>query len=503
MKRSIHIASLLMAVLLVTAPLASCANDPAGPDSDSERTTSAGTPGDTETGSEYDPVEEALTAVRAQADWGGKDFGILYISDFEGIAEEIEAVEKVEGTAASAVINDAVYTRNSLFEDYADLKFVQVPASGSGVSTDIANEVQSGSGDFLLIDQTIQFTTRSATSGYLYNYHNLNINYEQPWWDQGPLDFALDGKVFFMNGPFNIFDDEVTFVMMFNKRMRANYNMENPYDVVKAGRWTLDYFNTVIGGISAETSGDGKWDEKDTYGFATPPSIGTTLFYGAGLQIVKNDRDMDVPELLLSGSNMEKALEVLDTSRNIVHENHATYMAPLGQEGLATEAFIEGRAMFYCEAAFYLRSLNADMDAEYGLLPVPKYNEAQETYTTWGAQLGSTLSMPTTAGSADIDMLARALETYVLLSQKFVRPAYYDHLLTTRNVHDAESAEIVDLIFPNRIYDMAIYFDELGFSQLFALSVHGENTFTSSYAKAARFFDRQIRDILKTLQDVE
>ena len=493
MSKKIRLLSLLLALLMVVSVFAACGNN-----EDTQKETGDTTAGQTE--NVTDPVEDALTELRAEVDWGGNDFGIIYVNDIGGYTEEVEAEPENGDETGSGVINDAVFERNTLFEEYCNLNFVLVPTPNPSIGSAIMAEVQTGTGDFHLITTTADTAARNATSGYLYNYLDLDVDLEQEWWDAGTLDFALDGRVFFMDGSFNIVDDDVTFVFMFNKELRTEYKIDNPYDTVKAGDWTLEYFNSVVSQLATE-NGDGKWDENDTYGFSTPGSIGNTFFYGAGLKYVENSRDMDVPELVLD-KKMEQALNVLDMARSIIQENNSTYVAPHGSEGISRDVFIQGRSLFYCEAASYLRGLNANMEREYGVVPVPKYDKAQANYTTWRHSIGSTLSIPTTVAKGDMEQFSMVLETYALLSQKYVRPAYYDTMLTTRNVQDVESSEMLDLIFLNRTYDMAMYFTDLGFNGLFEqAALNSGNTFTSSYQANSKKFDRQIASILRKLQN--
>ena len=73
-------------------------------------------------------------------------------------------------------------------------------------------------------------------------------------------------------------------------------------------------------------------------------------------------------------------------------------------------------------------------------------------------------------------------------------------MLTSRNVRDPDSAEMLDLIFQNRTYDMAMYFTALGFSNLFSECVIGNNdNFSSKYTSNSKRFDRQIQNILKNI----
>ncbi len=491
MKHLTRVTALLLAVLMTASAFVGCAD---------ETEQAATTPAESTAPEAADTLQATLDELRESADWGGEPFGILYM-DLAGIKEELEAKSKADDTTSSSVINDAVYSRNTLFEEYANLELSLIPVDYNNYANRLMGEVQSGAGDFELCYQTAQSAATLSTSGYYYNFFDLAIDYDQPRWDRGTQDFAMAGKVFFMNGPFDIYDDDVTFVMLFNKSLRDTYKIENPYDTVRDGRWTLEHFNTLATGISAESSGNGQWDEFDTYGFATPPSVGTTLFYGADLQFVKNNRQMERPSLALSGSQMEKALDVLGMARKLVQENHTTYVAPIGQEGLAKNVFMEGRSLFYCEAALYLRSLNAMMESEYGILPVPKYSVQQENYTTWVAGVGSSLAIPTSIGKQDTEMFAKVLDLYAVLSQKYVRPAYYDTMLTTRNVQDAESAEIIDDIFAHRIYDMANYFGELGFLDMFAFSVIQADTFTSDYTRVSGTFGKRLNGILAKLDE--
>ncbi len=485
---------LLLAAVLTTGTLAGCA--------DGDTVESAADTTATESAAETDPLADALTAVRAEVDWDGEDFGILYVNDIAGYSEEVEAENKQDSSTSGSVINNAVHERNTLFEEYANLSLKLVPISNSNVSTAVAGEVQSSSGDFHLITQTTSGTANMATTGYLYDYLELDIHYDdKAWWDKGTLDFALGRHVFFMNGPFNIVDDDVTFIMMFNKQLREDYKIDNLYDTVKANEWTLSYFNEIISKLSNESNGDGKWDEQDTYGFSTPASIGNTFFYGAGLQYVINNRDMNEPELVLTGSKMDRALDVLALSREIIHDNHSSYVAKQGDEALSKAIFMQGRSLFYCEAASYLRGLNAEMDGDYGVVPIPKFDKAQEHYTTWSHSIGSTLSIPTTvAKDGDTTQFANVLELYTLLSEQLVRPAYYDTMLTVRNVRDAESAEMVDLIFQYRVYDMAMYFDKLGLSAIFGDSVYGADKFSSTYSAVSKKFNTVVGKLLSDME---
>lgn len=488
--KQLRLISLLLACLLLLGSLISCGNDTNNPEGSTSQQSTASDESET-----ADAVEEALTAIRAEVDWGGNDFGYLYSNRF-GIAEEVEAVANMNESSGSGVINNAVWERNSLFEEYGNLTFVLIPVDSDNLIGNVQREVQAGTGDFQLVAQPTSYTASLATTGVLYNYLDLDIDYDQAWWDAGTLDFALDGRVFFMNGPFNIVDDDVTYLMMFNKSLHTEYGLANPYDLVRSGDWTMAKFRDTVQDLSSD-NGDGKWDAEDTYGYAAGGSM-DTFFYAADLRFVNNSQSMETPELAMDTSDMERAVNMLAMARDIVQNNNTTFSG----DGMF-DMFLNNRAFYYTEAASYLRSLNASMESEYGVIPVPKYDKNQKTHTSWSHSVASTLSMPTTVNELDTDALSDVLELYAILSEKLVRPAYYDTMLTTRNVRDADSAEMLEIIFNNRIYDMAMYFGQLGMGGIFADSVRGVDKFVSTYERAAGGFDKRISQILKDLNDSE
>ena len=482
MKKQLNrILALLLAVgmLLPTIACAKDGNQPAE--------TTAETTGKTEV--ETDPVENGIHDLKDKIDWAGQDFGILYSTAFDTYREELEATAD-----KGSVINDAVFERNSLFEEYCDLEFVLLPTGAEAYSTTLTKGIQTGTSDFFLCSQGGTDTAAVALQGYLYNYLNLDIDYNHEWWDQGTLNFALDGRVFFMNGPFNTIDDACTYIVAFNKKLQTEYHISDPYQTVRNLDWTMEYMNSIISELSND-NGDGVWDEKDTYGLTATSVISTAFFYGSGLKYVDNSISKDIPELILN-DKMSRATDVLDLTRMILHENNSTHVS------IGMDIFMNDRALYGFEVVDYLRFLNASMESGYGVLPVPKFDKAQDRYYSFSnAIVGTTLSIPSTVTQVDMKLYAMTLELYCLLSQKLVKPAFYEITLMTRNVQDLESAEMLDLILSSRVYDLAAYFGNLGLSGVFEEAASGTaDTFSSKYAAASKTFNKKVKNMLQKLQ---
>ncbi len=489
-----QVCCLMLALLMIVSAFVGCADNATDEPHSTDTNAVSNEASEEETELETDPVQNALDALKDTVDWEGKNFGVLYADGVAGYDRELEAENIGDGDTDNAgILNDAVYERNTRFEEYCNLNFVPIPTTADGFSTKLIGEIQAATGDFVLMTHSASATASLAVSGYLYDLLDLNINYDQPWWDEGPQSFSLKGHIYMMNGPFNFVDDDVTFVMMFNKDLGQTYKIANPYDNVKDGTWTMDYFYSLMSGLAMD-DGNHSWGAEDTYGFASPESFSSSLFYGAGLRYISNSTEQDMPELMLTGSQMDKALTVHNIAQRIVSSNDS-FIANNDETLQQAKAIFEsGRSLFYSEAASYVAQLNASMTSDFGVLPIPKYHAEQENYYTWAYPNASVVSLPTSVGNQDTERLSKTLDVYALLSEQLIKPTYYDVLLTTRNVRDPESSEIIDMIFSHRVYDMAMYFTDLN------IGGFGTETFASDYAAATRTFDRKVERLLEKIE---
>lgn len=486
---------LLLAGFMLMGSLAACGDNTEGE--------SGGTKAESGTEAEgtVDEAQQALNAL-GSVDYKGEEFTVLYQDIFKDEVHGVNGTVDASG-GSGQVINDAVYERNSHLEDRCKLVYKSVEKKPDELLKMVQTEAQAPTGDFQLIDTTLKQSASLATSGLLYDLNELEMDLTGPWWDNGTASFVLEDGVYFMSGAINFFDDRVTYIIIFNKQMQKKFEttVANPYQTVRDREWTLEYFESVIQGVSSDSSGDGKYDAKDTYGFLTTWEYGNTFFIGSDLRYILND-GTDDPSLYLTDGRMEKATDVLDIAKRIYHNNNAAFMSPPGEEGLGVTAFKENRGLFFSEVVSHLASLNAEMeDGQYGVLPVPKYDKDQEFYRTWTHDSGSTFSVTSSTSDNDRQLIGQVFSAMALLSYQYVKPAFYDVTLRTRMAQDPDSPEMLDIVFQNRVYDMAFYFD-FGFYDLFKTAVNDNtDSFVSSYNSQSSSFNRNLRKILRNLQN--
>ena len=112
----------------------------------------------------------------------------------------------------------------------------------------------------------------------------------------------------------------------------------------------------------------------------------------------------------------------------------------------------------------------------------------------------STITVP--AGPKNFEDLSKVLETMAILSSKSVIPTYYELVLKRKTIRDEESAGMLDIIFSNRTYDLANYYEQMGLMHVFQSAVNSKsNTFASNYKKAKGKAEKEMIRIMKKIEN--
>ena len=105
----------------------------------------------------------------------------------------------------------------------------------------------------------------------------------------------------------------------------------------------------------------------------------------------------------------------------------------------------------FLDSTFFVIGKIRGMEADFGIIPYPKLDEAQKQYVSRVEYYFPTI-VPINSDSLEITgVMLEALQSE---SAKTVRPAYYDIALKTKYTRDDESAQMLDLIFSTRVVDM-------------------------------------------------
>ena len=104
-----------------------------------------------------------------------------------------------------------------------------------------------------------------------------------------------------------------------------------------------------------------------------------------------------------------------------------------------------------------------NMQADYGILPMPKYDEAQDAYHSliW-QHYDSIIGIPKSCG--DATMVSAITEAISAESFYTVYPMFYETLLLNHAARDMESKEMLQIIFDSRQYDIGMIYDPTTFA---------------------------------------
>jgi len=481
--------SLLLAVILLVTTV-SCSNENV-PSTDIETST---VPSDTETIPETLPEKKYdITELLPTADYDGRDFRIsctdLYTYEMY--------VEEMSGD----VCNDAIYSRNQLINELYNVNIVPVISTIQSRNEDHVDEVKKN----LLAGENIYDLTAIYTyvaqyavlAGCFHDWNDIPIvDFSGDWWIQSANEaFTIGDSRYVAVGDLSITTLMFTYVYYYNRAIALNHNLPNLYDIVKDGKWTIDKVIELTNTMYQDTNGNGNVDQTDTFGLAAQ-TVTSLDAYPAAFDISLISKDSDnYPVLALDMDRMTRAIEkVYDLYYN---NNNATF-CHTNKEEIMT--FTEGRALFLTQMLQEAYSSLREMEDDYGILPYPKLDEAQQNYHVNSMDNYSLLSVPVTVSEEDLEFVGHIVEALNIESKNSVFPAYYEIALTDKYARDMESVEMLEIIMDSRTYDFSIlhghYFAQLPYMFRNLLREKSTN-FASTYAAAQTKMETGLENLLK------
>ena len=479
-------AALLLVTLLGTA---ACG----GTSGDSTAVTEA--VGQTTAAMETEPVETRLYADVPDNDFGGKTFDILTAGNWNNEWTEIYDFQAEEENGEP--INDAVFQRNLAIEERFNVEIVEInnmgnDKGGTGKGAKFIEKSVMAS-DFAY-DASLMGAYDVSTLSYNNYLLDLasevpHIDLTQPWWDQkANTDLAMKGKMYYTPGDISTIDNDCTFCMLFNKNLLNRYDMEDPYQLVRDGKWTLDKFIEMASQVSQDLNGDAKYDENDLYGFCIWQDSMMGMVNAAGEKFCTVNDNGDL-ELTL---NTERSLDMINRYMELAFDRTLAFSI-FHSGDLIETMFANDQVLFYSRYLCIIKKYR-NMDTDFGILPYPKYDEAQDQYYHTVAPYGcSFICVP--AVVEDVDMTGAILEAMACESLYTVTPAYYDITLEGKQLRDDESSEMLDIILGSRVFDLGQFYQVGTYNeQIMNLFRNNKKEFTSMCEK---FEKKALRDLEK------
>ena len=491
MKKSL---CLILAMLMLLATLVACAtpsdtDDPADtttPAPDASATTTpaadAGDAGDTPT-DETTPVVE-MPVIDKKFD---SEVVILFWEDVE--EPEFEVAEQTGDS-----VGDAIFYRNAAVEDQigVELVFVGTPGNYNNqknfVSTAL-NGINSG-GEHDIFAGYSMIGATLAVNGYVQNLKNLDyLNFDQPYWPESLIGQAtINDKLFFASGDISTNMLHMMYATFFNKQIIIDNALDDPYKLVDDGKWTYSKMFEMASNLYSDLNGDGQRGQEDAYGLCTASIHYDSFFTAAGLNTVEKDSN---DQLIISPSfNSEKTITLL--------EDICTFMwdGQDGYHGATGAVFEKGYTLFTIDRSYMAMRRRENITFEYGIVPVPKFDDAQENYVTC---LGFPYTMYAISIAAKhTEAAAATLECLCAEGFKQVTPALFEISMKLKYSSDNEASRMYDIIRESVSIDIGrIFCTEL---QNFTYSTFRNactNNTANAWSSAYKMTDRKMKTLLE------
>ncbi len=438
MKRMLTLFFALTLLLSTVISTVACGN--AG-DSDEVTSNTAESASVSETEAEFFPDV-------AKKDYQGKEFSMIGFN----APGEWYYTEKTDGGA----LNDAIYAMNMAVEDYLNVDIVYTHLSrdetgGSGIYQKIEPSLMAGDDEYqcCLFDPFYSYYSM-INNGLAYDLYTLpGIDLDQDYWNRNVIDsVAIGNHAYIGLSALCLYETSVFYC---NKSLFADAKREIPYESVQNGTWTLDDLYALTEGLYVDSNGNGARDNGDTYGFASYwDSNMAILLQGADIYVGRRNKEGRI-ELALDESS-KKLLDFYDGLYRFSN-NPSVYFWGYSRRNDPTTVlkFETGRAYVTMDL-LGTKYARANMDFRFGVLPVPKYSVAQESYAhlNWGRNF----MVPSTIQSPE--MVGDVLELMSYYSGKDVYEAYYGTVLGLHVSDTSEDHEMVSLVCNTIVFDPAM-----------------------------------------------
>lgn len=497
--------AIILAMLMCLSILVSCGNNTEPTD-----TTTAATQGTQASATEatttapatespYDENGFLKDDLSADLNFGGQTISILYWDD---VARPEFDVKEQTGD----LIGDAIYNRNAAVEERLglELNWIGTPGSYSVQADYIAKataDVQSG-GE---IDVFAAYSMAAVTMTLQGLYRDLlpaeHLNFEQPWWPATLLEnSSLNGKLYFCSGDISTNVLNQMAITLFNKEMAKEMNLPDLYDLVDKGQWTIDKMAELASAAYTDVNGNTAKDVNDRYGIALRKNIMFDAFFiGADLHALEKDANGTM--IISDEFSSEKTHDLLNKLITIFHNSNYTAF-PATVEGWDNKPFANGQVLFIMDLANVTTSTElADTSVTYGVLPIPKYDEAQEHYLS-SLEYGYTMyGASIVVSDEERNAIGALIECMASESYRQVIPAVFETTMKLKYSSGENDSRMYDIIRSGISFDLGRLFaeplDKITY-YAFREAANNANTNWASVTKAKTKVMQKQLDILVT-----
>ena len=386
----------------------------------------------------------------------GTDFQMLSPDEYGGIsfAEEL----------TGEILNDAQYQMEIDTEERLDVVITEVPSKFWEMQASVINLCMSGDSTYSSIVMMDRFALACAYEDCFFSMDDVeHINLDKMYWG-GDISQSLrvGDKLFFGIGSFNLKSYVNTSCVYYNGTLGKNLGADSPVEAVHDGTWTLDAFKSYENIATVDLNGDGTMDSADryTYGSNGTRSLGAQFWIACDMSLITKDTE-GIP--CFTANADEKFYDVMEYTYQLLFQsgNRLDLEKAGGDKYNSIANFTAGKELLNVGTFSSVTAELREMEDDYTILPMPKYDEAQiqyycRTFDPMYAMVPITAAEPAMSGAV--------LEYLSYTAYHNVIPAYLETSLQEKYSRDQDSVEFIQIAFDSRRIDIAevLIFDIFG-----------------------------------------
>lgn len=489
MLHSKRIFSAILAALLVSSALVSCSSDPAQTDDSTADTTTAAP---TETTA--DPLADNLPD---DLDFENTTFNVYtrlkYFFHGEMFLEE-DSGDQLDAARYAAKLSVQDRLNVTLTESYYGL----VDYTDNDAPR---NLLMSGDNTYDMFNGRHVNMFNYAAEGLAQKITDLPyIDLDAVWWDKDfSSEVTLGTEKYFALGSYNLTTYDSIHMLLFNKSIFDDLNVSKNhlggktlYEVVNDGKWTFDLFAATMTDVSSDLDGNGEMTEDDRYAYLTPAKhVMPSLLLASDQYMLKKDSENLLYNNMTGNEEFyNKFTQIID----LMYDGDNWFPTVAGttdaQETAVYDMFREGQGL-YCDSTGGNVSSFRDMEDDFGIIPYPKADEDQENYRA-RSEYPELFCIPQVNNR--LELTGAILEAISAEYYRSVVPAYYEVSLQSKAARDSDSAEMLDIIYANRVFDFGdtIFCSEIRDGKLRHMLVAKNYDLTSTLASIAGTINEKI-----------
>jgi len=487
----------LLLACLVLLPLVACGKSEETPEATTEApvgeaTTSAGGDAVTENTDNADALYDRFHL--EPVDFGEEEVTLLYWSDRE---HEEFYVESQTGD----LVNDAIYMRNQTVEERLGINFAYATEKGDAsnektFAAKVNTSISAGDHAYDLVAAHSYTIGLCATQDLLYNLSDIEyVDFEKPWWPDKLIGQAtINDKLFFVSGDISANVIYMMYVTFFNKDMVETYHLEDPYTLVENGKWTVDKQLEMCKGLYSDLNGNGAKDIGDQYGQYAYTLHLDSFLWGSDIIVLDTSGDTPVFSADFLG---EKTLNLQEKVKGFFYDTSDGYL--LTENSKVSQHFAAGLSLFWNDRCRQAISF-AEKEINYGIIPIPKYDESQENYATLLGNPFSLYAIP--KDSVTPDMAGAVLECMASESYRKISPALYEVALKLKYSQDDVSAKMFDIAKSSVVFDLGRILSNAlsGPASTWQKAITGSVSWTTTIKAQEKPWNKQLEKMLQVFE---